>query len=211
VKGEDTSRLEAFSDGVFAIAITLLILEIRLPHAAPETTDGALWTALGGLWPSYLAFLLSFFVILVMWVNHHELLRLARAVDCQLMYANGAVLLTVTFVPFPTAILAQYLDSESARAAVAFYCGTFFVISLAWGLLFRVMRSRGLLRPEVDAETVARIGRAYALGPVVYLVSTMVAFFWAVPGLLLNVSLWVLWMRLGYRPGGIGGGGPTGG
>ena len=197
---ESTSRLEAFSDGVFAIAITLLILEIRVPAARDAATDAGLWSALARLWPSYLAFLISFFVILIMWVNHHDLVRLVRAVDFRLMFANGLVLLTVTFVPFPTAVLAQYLHSGAARAAAAFYCGTFFVSSRAWGLLLAAIRRGQLFHPEVDAETVDRIRRAYALGPVVYAASTALAFFWALPGLLLNVSLWILWIRLGYRP-----------
>jgi uncharacterized membrane protein len=101
---ESTGRVEAFSDGVFAIAITLLILEIRAPHAGLE---GGLWAGLLTLWPSYVAFLLSFFVILIMWVNHHELMRLVRAVNYPFLFANGLVLLTVTFVPFPTAVLAE--------------------------------------------------------------------------------------------------------
>lgn len=119
---EPTSRLEAFSDGVFAIAITLLILEIRVPHAGAE---GDLWAGLVALWPSYLAFVLSFFVILIMWVNHHELMRQVRAVGYPFFFANGFVLLTVTFVPFPTAVLAEHLATAEARAAVTFYCGTF--------------------------------------------------------------------------------------
>ena len=83
---EGTQRIEAFSDGVFAIAITLLVLEIKVPHAdGPE----ALWHALAGLWPSYVAFLLSFFVILIMWINHHELMRMVRAASYPFLFANG--------------------------------------------------------------------------------------------------------------------------
>jgi len=85
---EGTGRTEAFSDGVFAIAITLLILEIRVPHAGVE---GGLWAALVKLWPSYLAFVLSFFVILVMWVNHHELMRLVRAVRYPFLCSSRSV------------------------------------------------------------------------------------------------------------------------
>src|SRR5215470_12495251 len=142
---ETTTRVEAFSDAVFAIAITLLILEIKVPHA-----EGGehLWTALAHLWPSYLAFLLSFFVILVMWVNHHELMRLVRGVTYPFLFANGAVLLLVTFVPFPTAVLAEHLATREATAAVAFYCGTYFVIGLTWGLLLLAIMRGDLLRPE---------------------------------------------------------------
>jgi uncharacterized membrane protein len=196
---EPTGRVEAFSDGVFAIAITLLILEIRVPHEDIASL-GRLWAALAALWPSYLALLLSFFVILVMWVNHHELLRLVREVDYPFLFANGLLLLMVTFMPFPTAVLAQFLATDAARAAAAFYCGTFVLNSLAWGLLFATIVRRRLLRPEVDAETVARIRRAYTFGPLVYVVSTAVAFAHAGAGLALNTSLWIVWLRLCYHP-----------
>src|SRR5690349_13721006 len=169
---EGTGRTEAFSDGVFAIAITLLILEIRAPHAG---VAGGLWAALLQLWPSYLAFVLSFFVILVMWVNHHELMRLVRAVGYPFLFANGFLLLTVTFVPFPTAILAEHLNTREAGAAVAFYCSTFIVNALAWGLLFWTIGKQRLFRADVDADTIGRIRRAYIIGPVIYLVATLVA------------------------------------
>jgi len=194
---EDTTRLEAFSDGVFAIAITLLVLELRVPGGSE---NAELWAGLRALWPSYLAFVLSFFVILLMWVNHHELLRLLQAVDYPLLFANGFVLLMVTFVPFPTAVLAQHLVTPAARAAVGFYCGTFIVVGISWALLFRVMVGRGLIAPDVDAATIARIGRANLIGPLVYILATGVALVNAIAGLILNASLWVLWARLGYRP-----------
>src|SRR5438105_15008189 len=133
---EGTAGVEAFGDGRCASAITLLILEIRAPEAGAA---GGLWAGLRALWPSYVAFLLSFFVILVMWVNHHELMRLVRVVTYPLLFANGLLLLTVTFVPFPTASVAQHLATTQAKAAVAFYCGTFVVNSLAWGLVFSTM------------------------------------------------------------------------
>jgi len=115
---ENPTRVEAFSDGVFAIAITLLILEIRVPHV-----DHGLWNGLLALWPSYVAFLLSFVVILIMWVNHHELLRMVDGISYPFLFANGLLLLTITFVPFPTAVLAAHLGTPEARTAVTFYCG----------------------------------------------------------------------------------------
>lgn len=191
---ETPARVEAFSDGVFAIAITLLILEIRVPHG-----DHGLWAGLIGLWPSYLAFLLSFLVILIMWVNHHELLRMVRAVNYPFLFANGLLLFTVTFVPFPTAVLAGHLRAADARTAVAFYCATFFVNSLVWNLLFWTIVRNGLLRTEIDTETVARVRKAYVWGPLIYLTSTLVALVQPAVGLILNASLWILWIRLGYR------------
>ncbi|PYP57530.1 MAG: DUF1211 domain-containing protein [Gemmatimonadetes bacterium] len=193
---EGTARVEAFSDGVFAIAITLLILEIRAPEAGAA---GGLWAGLRALWPSYVAFLLSFFVILVMWVNHHELMRLVRVVTYPLLFANGLLLLTVTFVPFPTAVLAQHLATSEAKVAVAFYCGTFVVNSLAWGLVFSTMVRGRLFHAGVDAGTIQRVRRAYLAGPLVYVVATLVALRQPLLGLALNASLWLLWIRLGYR------------
>ena len=191
---ETPGRVEAFSDGVFAIAITLLILEIKVPHV-----DHGLWAGLLALWSSYVAFLLSFVVILIMWVNHHELLRMAEGVTYPFLFANGLLLLTVTFVPFPTAVLAAHLGTSEANTAVAFYCGAMFANALAWNLLFRTIVRSGLLRPEVTAETVKKVRRAYYFGSLVYLVSTLLALVQPVAGLLLNVSLWTLWIRLGYR------------
>jgi len=193
---EGTNRVEAFSDGVFAIAITLLILEIKVPHAGPEEH---FWTSLVGLWPSYLAFLLSFFVILVMWVNHHELIRMVEAVDYPFFFANGLVLLTVTFVPFPTAVVAEHLNTPEAGAAVAFYCATFVPNSLSWGLLFYTIHRGNLFKEEVTPEEISRIRGSYAVGPAVYLVATAVAFYQPWLGLAINCALWILWVRLCYR------------
>lgn len=194
-----TARVEAFSDGVFAIAITLLILEIHVPKLPAGATNPVLFQALAELWPSYLSFLLSFVVILMMWINHHELLRLVRRVDNPFLFANGFLLLMVTFVPFPTAVLAQYLGSAAPNAAVVLYCGTFLLISIAYSLLLEsVVRNRRLLRPEIDDQDVARIRRAYNLGLAVYSLSVLVAFWSAVGGLLVCSSLWIQWIRLGY-------------
>jgi uncharacterized membrane protein len=192
---EGTGRVEAFSDGVFAIAITLLILEIRVPHVGVE---GGLWAGLIALWPSYLALVLSFFVILVMWVNHHQLMRLVRAVGYPFLFANGFVLLTVTFVPFPTAVLAEHLATAEVRTAVTFYCGAFVLTGLAWYLLFLAIVRGQLFRPDVDVRTIGRIRRAYMAGAPVYAVATLVALVQPVLGLALNASLWLLWVRLSY-------------
>lgn len=191
---ESPSRVEAFSDGVFAIAITLLILEIRVPHG-----DHDLWAGLLALWPSYVAFLMSFAVILIMWVNHHELLRMVQGVNYPFLFANGFLLLTVTFIPFPTAVLAQNLATPDAKVAVAFYCATFVANALFWNVLFATIVRGGLLRADVTGEAVAKVRRAYYLGMLVYVAATGVAFIRPALGLLLNISLWLVWITLGYR------------
>jgi uncharacterized membrane protein len=129
---KETSRLEAFSDGVFAIAITLLVLELKVPHAAAgkEQTAFALGEKLLREWPSYLALSTSFFTILIMWVHHHLLFKLVRKVDAKLLFANGFLLLLVSVVPFPTAVVAEYLATPEAPAASEFYADVFVLISM---------------------------------------------------------------------------------
>src|SRR5204863_6829827 len=116
---KETQRLEAFSNGVFAIAITLLVLEMKVPHDAGLGLGRAL---LDG-WPSYFGFLTSFATIGIMWINHHRIFRLVGRIDHTLLILNGLLLLGVTFVPYPTAVLATYLGHPGDRIAAAFYSG----------------------------------------------------------------------------------------
>src|SRR5258706_2511001 len=114
-----TARLEPFSDGVFSIAITLLILEIKVPSTAEIAGSGGLWTALAGRWPSYVGYLLSFLIIGIMWANHHALFAYIRRVDRRFIFANLLLLLTLGFLPFPTALLAEHLAEAGARTPAA--------------------------------------------------------------------------------------------
>jgi uncharacterized membrane protein len=197
---EQKDRVEAFSDGVFAIAITLLILEIRLPPGEKLVSNTALLSAIGALWPSFLAFILSFVVVLMIWINHRELFRLIRAVDHKLMWANGSLLLMVVFVPFPTAVLAQYLGTGAANTAVALYCGTLFLTSVFHNLLFEsVAYEHRLLKPGVSERLVSRLRKSYRFGLAAYLVATLVAMWSATTGLVLATSLWLLWIPVHLR------------
>ena len=194
---EGTQRLEAFSDGVFAIAITLLVLEIRLQHAGAH---GSLWAGLVALWPYYLAFALSFFVILVTWIAHHDLMRLVRATSRPIQLANGCVLAYVTFIPFPTSVLAANLGGSEISTAVAFYCGTFVLGSGAFNLLVATIERGRLLRPEVDAQRIGRVRRGYQITFVIYLAATflaLVAPWWA---LAINIAVRLHLLRMRYEP-----------
>ncbi|HEV8403267.1 MAG TPA: TMEM175 family protein [Candidatus Limnocylindrales bacterium] len=163
-------RLEAFSDGVLAIAITLLVLEIRVPPAEELADPNALITALGALWPSYLGYVISFVTIGIIWANHHNLLRLVDRVSHGLILANLLLLLTVGFLPFPTALLAATLETPSAQIGVLIYAGTFVVIAIAFNVLWYEIRTRpGVLRSDVDDWSIAAISRSYRLGPPGYL------------------------------------------
>ena len=197
---KETGRVEAFSDGVFAIAITLLILEIKVPKLSHDSDPAALAAELLGLWPSYLAFLLSFFAILIMWINHHGLFSLVRRVNPGFLYANGFLLLLISFVPFPTSVLAEYLDGKALNAAAAFYCGTFIFISMGYNLIWQCMVRGDLLKQDISSSHIRKITLAYRYGMTVYVVSTILALFNGYLGLGMNLSLWVLWAVLGYKP-----------
>jgi len=167
----ETTRVEAFSDGVFAIAITLLILEIKVPR---EDAAGPLAAQLMRLWPSYLAFLASFANIGVMWVNHHRLFGLIRRSDDGLVGLNLLLLLGVTFVPFPTAVLAEHLLGHEQRTAGLLYAGTFVALAIVFNVLWRYVVRQALCAEHAD---VASISRQYALGPVLYAATAAVAWY----------------------------------
>jgi TMEM175 potassium channel family protein len=173
----ETTRIEAFSDGVFAIAITLLVLEIHIPSAETGRTSG-LVMALRELWPSYLGYVISFVTIGIMWANHHSIFSLVRRSDRYFMLINVAFLMGISFLPFPTAVLAEYLpEPEQRQTAVAFYSATLVVIALLFNVLWRyAIRGGHLLEPNADRKAMGVISQRYVLGPFVYALSFGLAF-----------------------------------
>jgi len=196
---KETARVEAFSDGVFAIAITLLILEIKVPKADIEMTNRELFASLINLWPSYFAFLLSFTAVLIMWINHHGFFKYLRTINSRFLYANGFLLLMVTFIPFPTAVLAQHINSAACNVSSAFYCGAMVMVSVAYNVLwFTTAYKRSLVKDEISDALIIKIRNAYWFGFFVYMVSFIVSFFYAITGLLICISLWIFWIVLDY-------------
>lgn len=183
----ETQRVEAFSDGVFAIAITLLVLELKVPPAG----NSPLSTLLIRQWPSYVAFLASFAFIGIMWINHHRLFTHIRRSDHVLLVLNLLLLLGVITVPFPTAVLAQNLGQPGERTATLLYSGTYVVIAIAFNVLWRYATSskRRLLGPDVDATAVRQIGLQYSFGPLFYVVCFVLAWVSVPASLVLNVAL----------------------
>ena len=183
----ETGRVEAFSDGVFAIAITLLILEIRVPQPAA----GALGPQLLRQWPSYVSFVISFAFIGIMWINHHRLFTHIRRTDNMLLLLNLLLLLGITFVPFPTAVLAAHLGHPDQRLAAFFYNGWYVCIAIFFNILWRYACSpqRHLLGTEVDQHSVEGITRQYARGPLAYLLCMAVAWISVLASLAANVAL----------------------
>ena len=197
---KETARVEAFSDGVFGIAMTLLILEFHVPVIPHGDADARrqLIHDLLALWPSAIAFLLSFGTVLIMWINHHGLFKHAHRADNHLLFANGFLLLIVTFVPFPTWVLAEYLDRRAANVAATFYCATFVLVSISYNLLlWSVVANRREGAPGSE-KTIARVKRSYRLGFFAYLLAMIVAMFWPYIGVAICFSLWPLWAMLRY-------------
>ncbi len=189
-----TARVEAFSDAVFAIAITLLALELRVPRLSREPSSLELGYALLQNWPSYLAFVTSFASILIMWINHHAIFKLLRRVNNPFFFANGFLLMLVTAVPFPTALVAEFMDTGAAKAACLVYAGIFVLISLAYNALWWVAtRHKDLLSPEADGALVATITRNYRWGLPLYLAAALAALWSPVLCLLICTGLWVFW------------------
>lgn len=172
---KETGRTEAFSDGVFAIAITLLILEVRVPHL--EEGGQSLLAALGELWPSYLAYLISFLTIAVMWVNHHHLFRHIKRIDNRLLFLNSLLLMTITFVNFSTALLAEYIGKPEQQTATLVYTGTMVVNAILFNVLWRhASINHRLLGKDADMAQVKAITDQYWYGPVLYTVAFVLAF-----------------------------------
>jgi uncharacterized membrane protein len=196
---KETSRVEAFSDGVFAIALTLLTLGLNIPELPSEATNEMLFRALIKLWPSYFAFVLSFSAVLIMWINHHGFFRYLKRIDSSFLFANGFLLLAVTFINFPTAGLARYFDTAAFNIASAAYCGSMVMISIAYNLLwFSSAYKRRLIKDEISDGLIIQIRNAYWFGFFIYLIAFILSFFYPLLGLLICISLWILWVTLSY-------------
>jgi len=197
--GKETSRVEAFSDGVFGIALTILILGIKVPELNNFATSEKLFRSLINLWPSYFAFILSFTAVLIMWINHHGFFKYLKDINTAFLFANGFLLLTVTFINFPTAILAKYFDTPAFNIASAFYCGSMVLISVSYNLLwFSSAYKRKLVKDEISDALIIKIRNAYWFGFFVYLTAFIISFFFPFLGLSISISLWIFWIILDY-------------
>jgi uncharacterized membrane protein len=186
---KETARVEAFSDGVFAIAITLLVLDLKVPEHGP------LLAGLLGQWTVYIAYLISFLFILIMWVNHHRMFEHIIRIDNNFLYLNGLLLLGITVVPFPTSLVSRYVLSEDQTVATAVYSGWFLVIALFFNLMWRYAYAHGRLLSERDrASGLAEvITRRYSWGPLTYGLAFVLAFVWVPASLGLNLALAVFY------------------
>jgi len=174
----DTGRVEAFSDGVFAVAITLLVLDLNVA-GPPRATNGSLAAQLGHLWPNYAAYVVSFLVIGILWVNHHALFAKIGRTDRPLLFLNLLLLMAVALLPFPTRTLAVYLrhgSSWDARVAAALYSAVMWGVGLAFTGIYLWAGRGGLLHESVEVDEHRSAFRQFGLGSFAYPVIIGLAF-----------------------------------
>ena len=195
-----TGRMEAFSDGVFAIAITLLVIEIHVPK--PE--GGVLHPLAESLmtdWPSYLSYLLSFVTIGIYWLNHHYLVRLFRGTTHVMNLLNLLLLFFISFIPFPTEILSEYLRQPGQeRLAVMVYVGSLFAPSVAWLLIWVYAKKHKLLDPNLQPSFVRFLNRQYLLSPVIHVGAVVMALWSYQAGLAVCAGITGLYLMSPKRP-----------
>lgn len=193
------ARLEAFCDGVFAIALTLLIIDIRLPSMERVGTTAELWRALRHLGPSVFAFLLSFGIILITWVNHHATLRLVHKSSAVFMYANGFLLLTVVFIPFPTALLGAFVWTDHAAPAVVVYDAVLATQAIGWILVTAAALNSHLANDERSAAALRKNQRAGYGAFALYALLAVAALWWPLTVAIVTTASWIFWLTLGIR------------
>lgn len=171
---KETGRTEAFSDGVFAIAITLLILEIHVPKVEGQSLVQALLQQ----WPSYVAYIMGFLIIAVMWVNHHNMFKYIRRTDNVFLFLNSLLLMVITAVNFSTSLLADYiLDPQNQQVAVLIYTSMGIVIAILYNLLWRrATFNNRLLDRNIDPRLPQAITEQYRFGPLLYIVAFVLVF-----------------------------------
>jgi uncharacterized membrane protein len=181
----ETGRVEAFSDGVFAIAITLLILSVGITQAP----HGRLGTYLLDLWPAYVAYAVSFLTIGIMWVNHHLLFDNFARVDRPMLLLNILLLMLIAFVPFSTHVVAEFARSEVDRRNAALLYGVTMTTTAILFVALWMYGSRRLLRADADPRVVSGITRSYLPGTPLYATATLLAFASSIASLVMFAAI----------------------
>jgi len=195
-----TARLETFADGVFAIAATLLILNVdaQVVRDAPNLGE-----RLVHIWPSYAAYATSFLVIGIIWVNHHQMFKLFARTNYPFLMFNVLFLMVLSFIPFPTALVADALQvREGLRTATFVYGGTMFAMAVMFNVVWLyAAKDRRLLVHGVSDEAIVRGTRSYRLGPTLYLVITLLALLSPYISLALFAAFALYWLLPSSGPG----------
>ena len=193
------TRLEIFCDGVFAIALTLLIIDIKIRSSEGIATTRELWLALRHLGPSIFAFVLSFAIILITWVNHHSLFTLVNKSSASFIYANGFLLLTVVVMPFPTALVGEYLLTDHAAPAVVIYNSVTAAQAVAWILVTEAALRSQLAKDDKSASLMRDNRRNGYLAFAVYSLLALIAVWFPLAIAIVTTILWAYWLTFSLR------------
>jgi TMEM175 potassium channel family protein len=186
-----TTRLETFSDGVFAIAATLLVLEISVDSARGADVGAKLLH----IWPSYLAYATSFLVIGIIWINHHHTVTMIARVDRPFLFINLMLLLVVSFIPFPTRLVAQYLGGPGEQSATIAYAATLFAMAVLYNVWWHYARAkRRLIEESVSDASLRAVDRAFDPGVPAYAIVFAVAFFSPLASVIITLGLAVFYL-----------------
>jgi TMEM175 potassium channel family protein len=193
------SRMEAFSDGVFAIAITLLVLELSVP----ESSEGHLLRSVLDLWPSYLAYIVSFATIGATWLGHNSITHYMHGANATFLRVNLALLLVVSFLPFPTKLVAEYLGSrEDEKVAATIFGVTLLAVTSLLSVMWTLAVRHQLVHPATGDEEITLLSRRLRPSLALYLVLIVVGWFIplvAVIGYLVVAFFLIFPLKLGRR------------
>jgi uncharacterized membrane protein len=197
----NTQRLEAFSDGVFAIAITLLVLEIKIPGS--ETMgSGGLAHYLYGQWPKYGAYILSFVIIGIYWANHHYLFKLFLRTDHYFNLLNVLFLMSISFLPYPTDVLGEYiLNPVHMKTAVTFYSVGILLPAICWCLIWLyASHKQRLINPRLSPVFIRFLTRQYIVSVLLYMMAFLISLFSPVGSILVGIGLTLLYLLPPKKP-----------
>ena len=173
--GLTKSRIEALTDGVFAVAMTLLVFEIKIPGFAPEAGVGGLARHLAALWPNFVSYAISFFVLGIYWVGHHNEFHFIRRSNRPFLWLNIVFLFFVTLIPFSAALISSHFDEP---IAIAFYGGNLIAVGLMlYAMWAYATRGRRLVDQDLPAEAVHRAARRILIAPCVFAGAIVLGFF----------------------------------
>ena len=193
------SRLEAFCDGVFAIAITLLVIDIKLPSSVEVMNTHDFWLALNHTLPSIFGFILSFVVILITWANHHAFIKMVNKASPQFNYANGFLLMTVAFIPFPTSLVGEYILTDHAAPAMIVYNAVLALVGFAWLLITWTALKYGLLKDEKTTKQVITMRLNGFFAFLFYLLLAVLAIWFPMVSAIITTITWVFWLIFGIN------------
>ena len=193
------ARLETFCDGIFAIALTILIIDIKIPSSFSITNTSEFWNALKHIAPAIFAFILSFTIIFITWVNHHNNMRLVNKSCSSFIYANGFLMITVVFIPFPTSLMGEYLFTDHSAPAVMLYVATMSFQSLGWIFLCNSAIKNNLVKNEKSIATIRQNGIYGYYAFALYSLCAIAAYWFPITIAIVTTLIWIFWLIIGVN------------